>query len=253
MSPKPQAAKTVQVLSKQAHFPPVCVVCAKPAAETYPFEHAFMNGRRSIPVRLKAPLCAEHLALATQKSRAERAIDRAGLIGGILVGIAMAVGLWMYWAATGQGSAVMNPVLAGVMGIGMFLIVWLATIMWLSPTFASPQTKAVRASLTLKRYWPEDDQLELIIQNEDVAALVRRANSPDPEPPVQVPYTIEALLVCADLHLTTLIDTTVHLDHLPSALEGERLLWPVAAQEVSASGGNGAAFSLQDIEIIHGE
>jgi preprotein translocase subunit Sec61beta len=250
---KPPSPKTVQIYSQDAQFPGVCVMCGQPARETYPFERTFPSGRRGLLVKVHAPLCSAHLALATRKSRGERISDRAGLIGGILVGIAAAAGLWQYWTSTGQGSAVMNPVLAGVMGIGMFLIVWLATIMWLSPTIASRDTKAVRGSLILKRYWPEDDLLEVYIENEAVARLVQRANHSETEPAEDDLYTLEALLVCAELQLTTLIDTQVHMDHLPSALEAERLLLPVAEAKVASGGGKGAPFVLQDLEVIPGD
>jgi hypothetical protein len=165
-------AKSLTLPYSQLSLPPICVVCGDPAAGTFPIERSFTLGRQGTLASVKIPLCAEHLAQAKEKSQGEQAAERIGLWGGLLVGIIAAGGLLAYWSVSGHGHLWFNIPLALVLGAGFFLIIWMGDLLWLSPRLASRRAKAVRESVRITRFWPQDDCVELLFENDEVADAV---------------------------------------------------------------------------------
>ena len=62
-------------------------------------------------------------------------------------------------------------------------------------------------------------------------------------------YKIEAGLLCHDVRLNTRIQVLVDLDHQPTKAEAERLLWPVADQEVARNFCEDCPYELYYIDI----
>lgn len=239
----------------QVVLPKLCVVCGKPLEGApggeYPIERIFTYGRNTITIKFPVPLCAEHLALAKAKSRAEIFFERVGLYGGILVGLLIFAGLLLYWADTGQGSLILNVLLAGVVGVGFFLIVWISTKFWLAPAFASSETKAARNSVRLLSYAPMKDVLELAFSNATLAeqaALANAAKLVNGYAGKQA-YHLEGFLNCADVRLITTAKIDVFLDHKPTEREALSFLWPVADEIVARNFCEGCLYHL-DITMI---
>jgi hypothetical protein len=156
----------IKIVGTEVKFPQECAVCSRSTEKTYRIEHTFSFGRGTVPISLAIPLCPEHLAVAKSKSPAERLCERLGLFGGI------AAGLLVSWLASGQGLLLVTV----LSGLGVFLIVWTATRFWLAPVFASPETKAARNSVHLKKYWPASNELELELSNERLASQLIQLN-----------------------------------------------------------------------------
>ena len=244
-------AKTLQVSYSQVRFPNVCSVCLSTSAGTYKLERNFAFGRRTVPVELQVPMCPVHLTEAKSRTRGERAAKTAGLTAGILVGVGTVMGLLSYWASIHVGNLVFNLLLAGILGVGIFLIFWIATVMWISPHYASPEAKTARESVQMTAFWPQEDQVELRFENERMAQLVAAENIPQSaaiETKAEE-YQIEAHLLCPELRLSTWIRTTVRMGHRPSDQEAEQLLWPAAETLTAEKGGAGKPYELTHIEI----
>jgi hypothetical protein len=165
-------AKTVSLPYSQLSLPPVCAACGASAEGTFTIERSFAQGKQGTLAQVKIPLCAAHLAQAREKSIGERVAERIGLWGGLLVGVAAAVGLLAYWTVSRQGSLWFNIPLALILGAGFFLIIWLGDLLWLSPRLASRRAKAVRESVRITRFWPQDDCVELRFENDEVAEVI---------------------------------------------------------------------------------
>ena len=105
-------ARTIRVQRISIVFPASCVVCGRPAEQTYPFERTFFYGKSSIPVTLPAPVCAEHAALANQKSPAEKFVVKTAPWLGLAVGVAMFAGLLVYWSGSGEDNLALNLLIA---------------------------------------------------------------------------------------------------------------------------------------------
>jgi MFS family permease len=161
--------RTLQLPYSQLALPPVCVACGAVSEGTFLLERSFAQGRQGVLASVKIPLCAAHLAQAREKSKGERAAERIGLWGGLLVGVAAACGLLAYWTVSRQGSLWFNIPLALILGAGFFLIIWLGDLLWLAPRLASKRAKAVRESVRITRFWPQDDCVELCFVNDEVA------------------------------------------------------------------------------------
>jgi hypothetical protein len=110
-----------------------------------------------------------------QKSKAEKMIGRLGFWLGLALGLAVAVGLLVHWAGTGQGSWIPNILLGLVVGAGIFLVFWTATLFWLAPRFAGRDSLRVREAVRILRYWPGDQLMELEIENDRVADSLPQA------------------------------------------------------------------------------
>jgi hypothetical protein len=171
-------SRIIQVQGEVA-FPPSCAVCLSPANKRYTVERVFSYGRQGIAAKVEVPLCTAHYAVAVRKSKAEKTIGRLGLWLGVIFGLAAWSGLVLYWAAQGEGSLIPNTLLALVIGVGFFLIVWIGSLFWLAPRFASPESLRVRAAVRILRYWPGDQMMELEIQNDLVADLLDQKPAAD--------------------------------------------------------------------------
>jgi hypothetical protein len=136
-----------------------------PAAQIYQVEKVFTFGKTSYTVGVPVPMCEMHYQIASEKSPAERLGGRLGLIVGLLIWVVSSGALLIYWEGTQQGNLVLNLFSAGVLGCGLFLIVWAATTFWLAPSFAGSDAKQARNAVKLTHYWPKDQFLRLDFEN----------------------------------------------------------------------------------------
>ena len=157
-------------------FPYFCMVCQQPAEKQYTVSKTFFYGKRSITINQTIPLCSQHHAIANTKSSTEIIVERLGVIIGILTGMEVTGGLLWYWTRTEEGNIFINIFLASVVGIGFFLISWTAISLLLSPVFAGADSKLVRESLKIRRYWPGSGEVQLEFANESCADMVANAN-----------------------------------------------------------------------------
>jgi hypothetical protein len=169
-------SKMVKIQGSECDFPNTCVVCFQPAQQTYKIDRTFTYGQRSITIALPVPMCSAHYEQAVTKSATELLWERIGLVGGGLIGLLLTVGLLVYWVSGGESISILNVLVAGVVGIGFFLIVWMATIYWLAPAFALPESKAARQAVRLVKYWPGKNILQLEFVNDRTAELFAGEN-----------------------------------------------------------------------------
>ncbi len=167
---------TLRLSGTEITFPPLCMVCATSAKHDYPIERTFFIGRRPLLIHLPMPLCEEHYAQASVKNRGERWGEWSGVITGGAIGLVVSGSLLAYWSSSGQGGGVFNWLLAVFVGFSLGLIVYLIAHFWLAPWLAAPETKVVRQSVRLIKYWPQQDVLELAFINDEIARQVVQAN-----------------------------------------------------------------------------
>lgn len=167
-------AKRLDVKLSKLKFPPSCVVCWSPATEQFPLQRIFSfgRGRRAYPVTLNLPMCRQHFQAARYKGPAERLMGWLGLPAGIISGLAALLQVLGFWASNGQGSPILNLFSAGILGIGVFLIVWILISYWLAPLLAVPESKEARNAVQLRQYWPRDGYVRLEFANENLAEMV---------------------------------------------------------------------------------
>jgi hypothetical protein len=243
--------RAIRFRGTQVEFQEACVHCLKYAREQYKIERTFIYGRRTILLQLPVPLCSDHLRLAMAKSPAQTWCERIGLAAGGILGIATCWGLMRYWSATGQGRLFLNLPLAIVGGICMFVLAWAITFFWLSPLFATTETKSVINSVRMTKYDPIHQILELAFANDTIAELTARQNlsilAQDVEGLRRV--HISANILSHDIRLNGNLDTDVLLDHLPTLEEAERLLQPVIDMVMIRNLGEGCFYEISGIEI----
>jgi hypothetical protein len=158
------------------HFPSACVVCEQLAVGGYPISRTLSADGEKTTISLSIPLCRDHYNLADRKSVTDRGIGRLGLLGGLLQGIFVAAGLWIYWASTGQGSPGSNLALALGAGLGIFLTIWLFTTYWLAPLFGDREAETAQQAVRIRHFWPDTQNLQLEFDNDLIAELVAVAN-----------------------------------------------------------------------------
>jgi hypothetical protein len=95
-----------------------------PATKLFKLEKIFTYGRQSHTVSVDVPMCDQHYEVASFKGTAERLVGMLGVAIGILFGLFAAVMLILRWRGTGEGNIILNLLVAGIFGLGMFLIVW---------------------------------------------------------------------------------------------------------------------------------
>jgi len=166
----------------EVSFPPVCAVCLLPAEKRYLIERSFSYGRQGIAAKVEVPLCANHHSLAVRKSKAEKLVGDLGFWIGLIFGIAGGLGLVIHWIASGQGSLIPNILLGLVIGASFFIVVWSASLFWLAPRFADPESLRVREAVRILRYWPGDQMMELDVQNDRIADLLEQSRKERTQP-----------------------------------------------------------------------
>jgi hypothetical protein len=169
-------AKIVTFKGSQISFPPACVHCQQPAQARYDVTRTFAYGNRSVTVTLGMPLCAAHHETAVRKNPTEKLIGQIGLALGAVGGIAAALGLISYWSSSGQGSGILNIALAAILGVGVFLILWMLLAFFVAPRFGDPEAKAIRSAMRIRHYWPAAQDIQLEFANDAAAAAVVAAN-----------------------------------------------------------------------------
>jgi hypothetical protein len=168
--------KTIDVQLSQLRFPRTCVVCMSPATKFFKLEKIFTYGRRSHSVSVDVPMCDQHFEAASYKGTAERLVGALGVGIGILFGIFAAAMLVLRWRGTGEGNIILNLLVAGVFGLGMFLIFWAVISLSIAPHFADAASKEARNAVRITRYWPKDQFVRLSFENEQLAEIVQNAN-----------------------------------------------------------------------------
>jgi hypothetical protein len=170
-------SKTIDVSLTQVRFPSTCVVCMSPASKAYELHRIFSMGRRSYTVAVSVPMCDVHFQAASFKGTAEKLVGTVGVVGGILSGLFATTILLLRWKGTGEGNLILNLFVGGVLGLGIFLIVWAGIALWVAPLFAEPESQEARNAVRITRYWANEQIVRLEFQNEQLAEIVGRQNS----------------------------------------------------------------------------
>ena len=158
-------------------FPMTCVVCMSPASKQYKLEKIFTVGRRSYTIHVNVPMCDHHFDAASFKGTAEKLVGTLGVIIGILFGLFAAAMLILRWRGTGEGNILLNLLVGGVFGIGIFLIVWAMISLSIAPLFADRASKEARNAVRITHYWPKDQFVRLSFENEQLAEIVQRLST----------------------------------------------------------------------------
>ncbi len=162
--------------TKELTFPPRCVVCQKASAGEYTLSRTIYYANRTILVPLAVPMCTEHLRAATQKDAREQNANRVGLAAGGAVGVLAVLGLLRLWSQTGQGVLLVNLLVAGFVGISLFMVIWSTTNFFIAPLLAGPEVVAARNAVRILRFWPRTGQIQLEFLNDSTADSVAAAN-----------------------------------------------------------------------------
>ena len=160
----------------QLRFPPTCVVCMSPASKEYKLQKIFTFGRRSYTLTINIPMCDLHFQSASFKGTAEKSVAKLGIIAAIVSGVLVTGTLLVYWQQTGQGNTFLNLIPAGILGLGIFLILWAIISLSVAPLFAEAASKEARRAVRMTRYWPKDQFVRLEFQNKQLADIVRSVN-----------------------------------------------------------------------------
>lgn len=243
--------KTVRFGNTHIDFLEACVHCLGWARETYAFERTFFFGRRSVQVQIPAPLCSEHLRHANKKSQAQIWCDRIGLGIGLIIGLAVCMGLLFHWSATGQDTSILAGLLAIFIGFSMGFTLWIFIHFWLTPQFASAETKAMINSLRITKYDPFRQILELTFSNDTAAELARRANLDILAEDLTglKRFQVSAHIISHDIRLSAKIKTIVPLAQAPGLKEARKLLEPAIELVLARNLGKGCFYDIDSIEI----
>jgi hypothetical protein len=120
-------------------------------------------------------MCEQHFQVASFKGPAERLVGFIGVGLGILTGLFATIMLFLHWRGTGQGNILLNLFAGGVLGIGIFLIVWAVVSLSIAPLFAETESKEARNAVQITHYWPKDQFVRLKFENEQLAEIVQRS------------------------------------------------------------------------------
>ena len=168
--------KSIDLHLSQIKFPSTCVVCMSPASKEYKLQKVFTFGRRSYTLTINVPMCDVHFESASFKGPMERLVAKIGIMTGIVAGVLATIALLVYWQQMGQGNILLIFIPAGILGLGIFLILWALISLSVAPLFAEAPSKEARRAVRMTRYWPKDQFVRLEFQNEQLAELVRSVN-----------------------------------------------------------------------------
>jgi hypothetical protein len=112
--------------------------------------------------------------------------------------------------------------------------------------------KAIRNSVLLSRYWLRKDVLELTFSNEQVAERVAVDNAANLLTPLprQALYVIMAHILCHDVRLNDMLETSMLSDHVPSEEEARQVVYPQINPFLAKHSCDGCLYDLLGIDIF---
>lgn len=152
----------------------MCVVCMSPASKQYEVSQVYSRGTRSATVRINVPMCSSHVEAANTRNLAEKIVSSCGVMVGILTGIAALIVLIMRWVPTGNDSIFLKLFIGGIVGSGVFVMVWALFTFWLAPMFAMRESKEARNAVRIVLVSPHAENLRLAFMNEQLAEIVQK-------------------------------------------------------------------------------
>jgi hypothetical protein len=121
-------------------------------------------------------MCTSHFEAASATSVAEKLVTACGVIVGILLGIAALIILILRWVPTGNDSLILKLFIGGIVGFGVFIMVWAMFAFWLAPMFAPTASKEARNAVKIVLISPHAEMLRLAFMNEQLAEIVQKEN-----------------------------------------------------------------------------
>jgi hypothetical protein len=197
-------------------------------------------------MKLPVPLCSDHARPARCKSTAQAWCERVAGAGGILVALAAAARLFLYWQQTGQGQPGWTLPLALAVGASLGVTFWAIVAFWIAPLLASKETKTVLRSLQMTHYDPFRNRLEVKFANDTYAELTARRNLSllDIDKLGLKHYHLEAAIRSDDVRLVGSLRSDVLLDHPPAEAEARNLLEPEAQMVMVQHAGVGCFYDV---------
>jgi len=167
-------SKSIDVQLSQLRFAPICVVCGSPASKQFELQKVFTYGRRSHTVKVNVPMCNQHFETASFKGTAERLMEILAILGGIGAGLLTIIILLLAWQPTQYDSLFLKLFVGGIVGFGIFIMVWAVIALWLAPMFAEPASKEARNAVRITHYWPQNQFVRLEFKNEQLAEILQK-------------------------------------------------------------------------------
>lgn len=168
-------SKTIDVRLTQFNFPSTCVVCMSPSSKLFGVEQVYTYGNKSYTLKVDVPMCERHYAAASFKSTAEKLVGIIFAVGGgILAGIAAMIILILRWQ--GDASILLKLFIGGIVGFGVFVMVWWIIYAFLAPLFAERESKEARNAVKILLYSPGEQIARLEFANEQLAEILQKGS-----------------------------------------------------------------------------
>jgi len=165
-------SKSIDVQLSQLNFPLTCVVCMSPASKHFGVEQIYTYGRKSYTVKVHVPMCEAHYAAASFKGTAEKLVGSLAVIGGIIAGIVAMIILILRWI--GDGSLILKLFVGGIVGFGIFVLVWWIIDSFVAPRFAARESKEARNAVKITQIWPREQFARLKFENEQWVEMMQK-------------------------------------------------------------------------------
>ncbi len=169
-------SKSIDIHLAQFNFPSICVVCMSPSSKLFGVEQVYTYGRKSYTLKVNVPMCEKHYAAASFKGTAEKLVGNIfAVVGGILAGIAAMILLILRWV--GDDSILLKLFIGGIVGFGIFAMVWWIINAFLAPLFAERESKEARNAVKITLYSPGEQIARMEFANEQLAEILQKAAS----------------------------------------------------------------------------
>ena len=168
-------SKSIDVRLTRFNFPSTCVVCMSPSSKLFGVEQVYTYGNNSYTLQVNVPMCEKHYEAASFKSTAEKLVGNifaAG--GGILAGIAAMIILIFRWQ--GDESIILKLFIGGIVGFGVFVMVWWIIYAFLAPLFSERESKEARNAVKILLYSPGEQIARLEFANEQLAEILQKGS-----------------------------------------------------------------------------
>ena len=94
------------------------------------------------------------------------------MIGGILAEIVAMIILILRWV--GDGSLILKLFVGGIVGFGIFVLVWWIIHSFVAPRFAVRKSKEARNAVKITQIWPREQFARLKFENEQWVEMMQK-------------------------------------------------------------------------------
>ena len=137
-------------------WPRVCSYCLEKESKDYEIEKTIYYGSFSKTFTISIPLCENHYQIVNKRTEMQSMLSKY-VIPAVSIGVSILF-FFLYMMLV-EASFGLKIIVALIIAFSSLVTIWIALDFKVIRLFADPETKKVKNSVKIKKFWPPDTYL----------------------------------------------------------------------------------------------